>query len=166
MHAGLLPEIVARRSLDDLNEDTQKALAGEMQGTEARELLGPRGPVWARDYAFRGDASCERVGNVLSKMGANRMVVGHTIQRDFRVHARCGGRVILGDTAISQSYGGAMTYLEHDEHGVTAVYPGTGERQSLLSSDVDPRPDPNFVTATAVVSVASAASWPQPAFHA
>ena len=146
VHAGVLPDIILNRSLEDLNHDVRMVLAGDMTepSKDRRELLGPRGPVWARDYASGSVAACAKAADVLSRLGASRMVVGHTIQRDFRIHARCEGKIILADTAISQSYGGKVSFLEHGAGGATAVYPGTGERVPLGHSAVEPQPDKNL----------------------
>jgi len=144
VHAGILPDIVAHRSLDSLNDDVHLEIAGSFtewaRASPRSELLGPRGPVWARDYARGGAAACSKLKDVLSRLGARRMVVGHTIQKDFRAHTRCDGQIILADTAISQTYGGAMSYLEHEKGGATVVYPATDERFKLpLSGAVEPQ---------------------------
>ena len=131
-----MPDILAHRSLESLDEEVHSLLAGKIEARSSKlDPLGPRGPVWARDYALGGPGVCTKLADVLSRCGAIRMVVGHTIQRDFRVHARCGGRIILGDTAISQAYGGQMSFLEHDEAGTTVVYPSSGERLRLQLAD-------------------------------
>eukprot|EP00438_Fugacium_kawagutii_P027839 Skav201812 [mRNA] locus=scaffold1071:236417:236937:+ [translate_table: standard] len=78
-------------------------------------LLGSNGPVWVRYYARGRPGVCEMVKEVLAKVDADRMVVGHTIQKDFHVHPRCHGQIILADTAISSVYGGAMSYVEYDQ---------------------------------------------------
>ncbi|CAE7742536.1 unnamed protein product [Symbiodinium sp. KB8] len=140
VHAGLMPNIIAHRSLDSLNDEVHLEIAGSSSEWSSlrSELLGPRGPVWARDYAHGGAAACSKLKDVLSRLGARRMVVGHTIQQDFRAHTRCDGQIILADTAISRIYGGAMSYLEHEEGGATVVYPATDERFKLpLSGAVE-----------------------------
>lgn len=71
------------------------------------------------------------------RVGATRMVVGHTPHTDrdsggFRVGSICDGHVLLADTAISYAYGGEPSYLEHDgEGGAIAVYPRLAERHPL-----------------------------------
>ncbi|CAJ1366449.1 unnamed protein product, partial [Effrenium voratum] len=129
-HAGLLPDMLSHRNLEDLNVAFRTAVDHAM-GKELQRndypLLGSQGPVWARDYALGKGHHCRMAEEVLSKVQAERMVLGHTIQQDLHVHSHCNGRIVLADTAISSAYGGAMSYLEHKDGEVNVVYPGTGE---------------------------------------
>ncbi|CAJ1372116.1 unnamed protein product [Effrenium voratum] len=129
-HAGLLPDMLSHRNLEDLNVAFRTAVDHAM-GKELQRndypLLGSQGPVWARDYALGKGHHCRMAEEVLSKVQAERMVLGHTIQQDLHVHPHCNGRIVLADTAISSAYGGAMSYLEHKDGEVNVVYPGTGE---------------------------------------
>lgn len=69
-------------------------------------LLGSRGPFWERSFAMsRNEAAvCADVRRTLAAVGAQRMVVGHTVQRQAR--ARCNGALVLLDTGISGAYNG------------------------------------------------------------
>lgn len=135
VHAGLLPEMIEHRDLPALNMAFHAALkqATEKKQKDEPKLLGGHGPVWARDYAYgtRSSNICQKASEVLGKVDADRMVVGHTIQRDFHVHSKCDGKIILGDTAISSAYGGAMSFVEYDHGAVKVMYPGTLEAVAL-----------------------------------
>jgi len=81
------------------------------------------GPVWYRGYAQDPENTvCPILESALEKLGAERMVVGHTPQSDGLVKVRCGGRVVLTDVKISSAMtrGGNTAALElwNDEHGV------------------------------------------------
>lgn len=136
VHAGLLPEMLEHRSLEDLNAAFHAALKHVSNSQKMRKdepkLLGSHGPVWARDYAYGRPGVCKMASQVLAKVQADRMVVGHTIQRDYHVHTRCDGQILLGDTAISSVYGGEMSYMEHGDGGVKVMYPGTKESMAPL----------------------------------
>ena len=139
VHAGLLPEMLEHRSLEDLNVAFHAALkhasnSQRMQNDEPK-LLGSHGPVWARDYAFGRHGVCKMAAQVLAKVEADKMVVGHTIQRDFHVHTRCDGQIVLGDTAISSVYGGTMSYMEHANGEVKVMYPGAEQSMVTLGKD-------------------------------
>mmetsp|Transcript_45801 Transcript_45801/g.107033 ORF Transcript_45801/g.107033 Transcript_45801/m.107033 type:complete len:135 (+) Transcript_45801:177-581(+) len=96
-HAGLLPEMLAHRSLHEVSTAVRTLLEGVASSAQGRqEILGPRGPLWTGDFALGGKATCQMAMRVLP-MEEDRMVVGHTIQTDFRVHTRCGGRNRLAD---------------------------------------------------------------------
>ncbi|EJD39102.1 Metallo-dependent phosphatase [Auricularia subglabra TFB-10046 SS5] len=81
--------------------------------TPAEErLYGSDGPLWYRGWAHDSEAdACAKVDGVLAKLGARRMVMGHT--PDFeKIVSRCGAKVIIIDTGISRAYGGALSALE------------------------------------------------------
>ena len=56
-----------------------------------------------------------------------RLVVGHTVQEDGKIHTRCDGRVVLIDTGISAHYGTRMSSLEIVVGDATALYPSGRE---------------------------------------
>ncbi len=63
---------------------------------------------------------------LLSAAGLDRVVVGHTIQQDARIHVRFGGTVFLIDTGMNTAYAkrGRGSALEIVDGTVTAIYPG------------------------------------------
>merc|ERR1712232_127193 len=93
--------------LSVLNHDVHEDIDEEQW---SRSLLGDSGPLWTREYGLdTTDASCGHAREVLKRVGALRMVVGHTPHEDeegFRVGSICKGHVLLADTAISSAYGG------------------------------------------------------------
>lgn len=99
-------------------------------------LLGDEGVFWTRRLSLGSESSgvCKELERSLSVFGASRMVVGHTPQQDGRIHHRCGGRLVLADTFISEAYTGQPhpSALEIERDGTAvAVYPATGEREVL-----------------------------------
>eukprot|EP00928_Gymnodinium_smaydae_P015135 TRINITY_DN15544_c0_g7_i1.p1 TRINITY_DN15544_c0_g7~~TRINITY_DN15544_c0_g7_i1.p1 ORF type:complete len:376 (-),score=27.30 TRINITY_DN15544_c0_g7_i1:61-1188(-) len=137
VHAGLSVEFVSKSNgINDLNSKMRRAVATSTipQLRSLRALLEDQGPVWTRAYAEGPeDEICADVQEVLRRTNALRMVVGHTVQQNFRVGTRCQGRVVLADTGISKiAYGGEPSYIEHDgQGGAVAVYPALRERVEL-----------------------------------
>ncbi|CAK9090335.1 unnamed protein product [Durusdinium trenchii] len=107
VHAGLLPSFGS--DVKSLNSEVKSLLehpAAELQ-TNPSPLLSDDGPFWTRRLALGPEGQvCGEVQKTLEALGAQRMVLGHTAQADGRVHERCGGQVILGDTLISRFYTG------------------------------------------------------------
>lgn len=88
-------------------------------------VLGDNGPLWYRGYwLYDEPRACDEALRALARMGARRMVMGHTTQRDGRVHSRCGGRLFAIDTGISALYGGRAAALRVVGDEVFAVYEG------------------------------------------
>ena len=88
-------------------------------------ILGERGPLWYRGYWLNTEeTACAEAKRVLTALGAERMVMGHTTQRDGRVRSRCGGRLYAIDTGISRVYGGHPAALKLSGGEVFALYRG------------------------------------------
>jgi hypothetical protein len=98
--------------------------AAEVLGIGDWSLLDGDGPLWYRGYALADEAGlAEPFTALLKHWGADRLVVGHTVNRDFRIQARLGGRVFLIDTGmLAPVYKGIPSALELDNGRATALY--------------------------------------------
>ena len=94
-------------------------------------MNSPDGPLWFRGYAAWSDGEGEaRMPALLSSAGVQRFVVGHTVQKDGRIHVRFGGTVFLIDSGMLNSYAsaGRASALELAGGVATAIYPGEPRR--------------------------------------
>lgn len=150
-HSGILPTVAARLENNSQNlsiEDAERNLANainkaaheRLSNTTLREirddtsvLFAKSGPLWDRHLASSLDADvCSQLEHCLSMFGAVRMIVGHTPQLDGKVHQRCRGRLLLGDTLISSAYegGGHLSAIEIGKRGEAfAIYPKGNSKQ-------------------------------------
>ncbi|WVR04071.1 hypothetical protein IAU60_001070 [Kwoniella sp. DSM 27419] len=79
---------------------------------EEADLYAEGGPLWWRGLAERGEKQvCQWAEELQSKIGARRIIGGHTPNFDHMV-SRCNGSVIIIDTGISSAYGGVLSALE------------------------------------------------------
>ncbi len=118
VHAGLEPQF-ARAGLDALNRPVQAWLRDE--GPEPALVSAKDGPLWSRRFGADVEpASCEALASALTAVGAARMVVGHTVQRDG-ITSACNGRVWRVDTGLSDHYGGPTEALEITTIGVRVL---------------------------------------------
>ncbi|KAG1046407.1 hypothetical protein G6F46_001840 [Rhizopus delemar] len=125
-HGGIHP-YYGQYGLDWINDQTHQSILDYMEsnGQEGDKygIFGDDGPTWYRGYAIEHeDSVCDLLDKALEFMGANRMVVGHTVQHDGRIHTRCGGKVVLIDVGISTVYGGNKGALEIRGNKATALY--------------------------------------------
>ena len=105
------------------------ALAG-LAGSEHWFLHSPDGPVWFRGAAQWDEVEHgEEMAELLAGVGAQRMVVGHTVQDAGRIQVRFGGQVILIDTGMLSSVyeGGGPSALVIEDGVFTALYPEKSE---------------------------------------
>jgi hypothetical protein len=114
----------AARGVDGLNRAVRAALAA---GDTEAPVLGPDGPLWNRGLVLAEEpVACPALREALRALGARRMVVGHTTQRDGRVGVRCGGTLHAIDTGISAAYGRQLSALEIRADAVRALVPAGG----------------------------------------
>jgi hypothetical protein len=111
VHGGVLPMHVDY-GIERLNNEVQGWLLGQCRAP--RFIHTKDSPAWARNYSYEVTTeACEMAAEVLGRLGAKRMIVGHTVQ-DNGVTGRCEGRVWCIDTGMSAHYGGPVQVLEID----------------------------------------------------
>jgi hypothetical protein len=109
VHGGILPEHIDY-GLDRINEETKQWLRGE--GPYPQVLSGRESPVWTRRYSDEVDESdCELIADVLERLGAERIAVGHTVQ-DGGVTSYCDDRIWCIDVGLASAYGGPTEAIE------------------------------------------------------
>ncbi len=121
VHGGLDPTLLSR-GIDVINREVRAFLLGEAPLPPA--LAGENSPVWHRGFALSDDEeTCAMLAETLSRVGARRMVIGHTVQRDG-IESGCGGRVWRVDVGLARHYGGPIEVLEIE-----------GEHVEVLAAD-------------------------------
>ena len=87
-------------------------------------LLNGDGPLWYRGYALDEEPALEApLAALLKHWNADRLVVGHSVQRDALIHARLQGQLFLIDTGmLAPVYKGAASALELTGGRATAIY--------------------------------------------
>jgi hypothetical protein len=110
VHGGVLPH-VAEYGIERLNQETRQWIRKEIPCPPA-VLLPSDGPVWSRHYSDETDEEdCRMLEEVLRTLGAQRMVVGHTVH-EKGITAACNKRVWRVDTGMARHYGGEPAVLE------------------------------------------------------
>ena len=110
-----------------------------------KPLFTPEGPLWAREDSMCLPVTVEQsLDEALARLGADTLVVGHTVTPDNRISTRLGGRVIMLDTGmLASAYpGGAASALLMEKGGKSATYLGQGSGHEILPVPrrVGPRP--------------------------
>jgi hypothetical protein len=126
VHGGVLPKHV-RYGLDRINDEVHDWLVGKRPDCPA-VVTSEDGPVWTRMYsAATGNEECAILREALDAMGAKRMVVGHTVQRNG-INSACDGRVWRIDTGLAKFFGGKLEVLDVRGDAVTVrrVEPDAG----------------------------------------
>ena len=109
VHGGVLP-LHLDYGLDRLNDEVRDWLLG--RGEPPAFIHTRESPTWTRDYSDQADAeSCQQLEEVLGRLGAQRMIVGHTVQEDG-ITPFCEEQVWCIDSGLSEYYGGRIEVLE------------------------------------------------------
>jgi len=120
VHGGVLPAHL-EYGIDRINAETQAWLRGEIERPAI--LDGGDSPQWTRLYSDGpGPEACRTVEDVLSALGARRMVVGHTIQEEG-ITSYCNGRIWCIDVGMAAHYGGGVEVLEIQGDDVRVLTP-------------------------------------------
>ena len=110
----------AELGVEALNTEIRAAI----DAAEKSHVLGPDGPLWYRGYLLEGEpAICPELDTALSKLGATRLVVGHTTQDSGIPVSRCNGKLWGIDTGISAHYGNHYAAIEIVGDEVTPLLP-------------------------------------------
>jgi hypothetical protein len=110
VHGGILARHLAY-GLDRMDDEVRAWMRGELPSAP-EPVASSDGVVWARNYSLTpGSAECAELHEVLAKLDAKRMVVGHTVQQQG-INAACNEQVIRIDVGLSKFYGGPMQVLE------------------------------------------------------
>ena len=109
VHGGILPEHIDY-GLERINVELREWMAGDAQRPEW--IAKKESPVWSRRYSMDVDEdACMVLDEVLERLGARRMIVGHSIQDDGIV-SYCDGKVWCVDVGMATHYGGDVQVLE------------------------------------------------------
>ncbi len=109
VHGGVLPMHVDY-GIERLNNEVQGWLLG--QGPAPRFIHTRESPTWTRLYSDElTEEACATATQVLDRLGARRMIMGHTVQ-EHGVGSRCEGRVWCIDAGLAAYYGGHIQVLE------------------------------------------------------
>ncbi len=111
VHGGIVPRW-ARYGVDRINREVRDwllGLAGEPDSAKGVDD-GDR-VMWTRQFSANvTPADCALLEESLGILGADRMIVAHTVHED--ITPRCGGRVWAVDVGMSRAYGGSVEVLE------------------------------------------------------
>ena len=117
------PMLLKKRAEKGQLNDEAISVAQSLIDLGQSSLFGPAGPTW-----YRGTSACSQLieGDALAvtlhKIGATRVVIGHTTTITRRVQQRMSGRVIEIDTGmLRETYGGSGNVLVIEDGELSVV---------------------------------------------
>jgi len=137
-HGGVLPEHV-EYGLGRINAEVSGFLDGN--GTPMPQIVQQEdGPVWTRIYGTPEltPRICQALGQVLAKVGAQRMVVGHTVQK-AGITSACEERVFRIDVGLAAYYGQTSAQVLEITAAGTRVLRGNASSKTRVNADLERR---------------------------
>ncbi len=105
MHMG------QQQLFERLNQESRNWIRKELECLPGI-LLARDGPVWSRHYSHEpDDEDCRFLEETLERLEVERMVVGHTVQKEG-ISQACGGKIWRIDVGLAEHYGGRPEVLE------------------------------------------------------
>ena len=121
VHGGILPEH-AEAGLQTINDEVRAWMLGEAEEPD-RWIGDADAPVWTRVYSDDDDddasKACDWLEEALDILGADRMVVGHTVQD--MPNPACNDRVWRVDVGMAEYYGGTPAAVEVVDGAVALI---------------------------------------------
>ena len=109
VHGGILP-MHLDYGVDRINQEVHDWLLGK--GEPPEFIHTSKSPTWTRHYSDEVDSlDCLQLTQVLERLGAERMIVGHTVQENG-IGPLCDGKVWCIDSGMAEYYGGRVEVLE------------------------------------------------------
>jgi hypothetical protein len=127
VHGGISPS-VAGMGCEKINDQVRRELTSDLDRTRAQPLASltarADGPLWYRGLAQEPDTFAPQVDEILAKLHARAIVVGHTVAATGRVVTRFDGRIIQIDTGMQPAYvqNGRASALEIKGGEAAAIY--------------------------------------------
>jgi len=114
VHGGVTP-VWAEYGIERINAEVSQWFSGETEQPLPARGMDPRNPddsvMMSRHYSENvGEVECAMLDESLKILGAERMIVAHTVQES--ITARCDQKVWAVDVGMSRYYSGNMQILE------------------------------------------------------
>ena len=160
LHGGISAS-VASLGCRGVNAGVRSEIGDGMAALRADPLKSlaarPDGPLWYRGLAEEEEAGfAPRLAEILKAFDVRGIVIGHTVEKNGRVAARFGGRVVMVDAGMTPAFGGHLAALEILPDGLFGVYPEG--RVKIETPALDAAPQPVAQAAFSAFSTSSAFS--------
>ena len=118
VHGGVLP-VHASHGLKKINNETRRWMRGQTP-TIPWHVDGSDSVVWTRAYSDDEEPSdCAALEETLELLGADQMVVGHTVHDT--INPDCNGKVWRIDVGMAAYYGGVPMALAFEGDQITVL---------------------------------------------
>jgi hypothetical protein len=107
VHAGMVPQMIAKYKIDDMNKILTLFLFNELKQPELFKdlfLSGKISPLWTRIFGTTIDNCIELLQPLKEIYNVNKIYVGHTPQIDKGISSQCNNNVWQTDVGMSKAF--------------------------------------------------------------
>jgi hypothetical protein len=107
VHAGMVPQMIAKYKIDDMNKLLIMFLLDEIKQPELFKdlfLSGKTSPFWTRLFGTRIDNCIELLQPLKDIYNVNRIYVGHTPQLKTGISSQCNNSIWQTDVGMSKAF--------------------------------------------------------------
>lgn len=107
VHAGIVPQMIAKYKIDDMNKLLTLFLLDELKQPEVFKdlfLSGATSPLWTRIFGSKIDNCIELLQPLKEIYNVNRIYVGHTPQLNTGITSQCNNNIWLTDVGMSKAF--------------------------------------------------------------
>ena len=119
VHAGMVPQMISKYKIDDMNKLLTLFLLDEIKQPELfRDLFlsSKTSPFWTRLFGTRIDNCIELLQPLKDVYNVNRIYVGHTPQLKTGITSKCNNNIWLTDVGMSKAFNQFDTDTDNDNH--------------------------------------------------
>jgi hypothetical protein len=107
VHAGVIPQMVKKYKIDDMNKILILFLLDQLKNPNIFTDLfisGKTSPLWTRLFGFRIDNCVEVIQPLKDIYNVNKIYVGHTPQIKSGINSQCNNSVWMTDVGMSKAF--------------------------------------------------------------
>ena len=119
VHAGIIPEMMTKYKIDDMNKLLTLFLLNELEQPEYFKdlfLSGKTSPLWTRMFGSRIDNCGELLQPLKEIYNVDRIYVGHTPQLKTGISSQCNNNVWMTDVGMSKAFDDPSLYTDHNSN--------------------------------------------------
>ncbi len=107
VHAGMVPQMVSKYKIDDMNKLLTLFLLDELEQPNIFKdlfLSGTTSPFWTRMFGTKIDNCIEILQPLKEIYNVNRIYVGHTPQLKTGITSKCDNNIWMTDVGMSKAF--------------------------------------------------------------
>ncbi len=131
VHAGMVPQMISKYKVDDMNKLLTLFLLDELKQPEIFKdlfLSGTTSPFWTRMFGTRINNCIEILQPLKEIYNVNKIYVGHTPQLKTGITSQCNNNVWMTDVGMSK----AFSSYNNNRHAQVLEILNDGEQINIL----------------------------------